>query len=147
MATLLLFVLFPALLWESFQTQEQFHSFAHCNETLLNYISKTCQIDFHQEMQNNKKELWCDWEQVIRPYNRLTMCMEYVAEALNCFFPNHIVQDAFIHIHALYFQHCPDQHEGFIDAPQCVVITLTLVPVSLIPALVFLVVWKSKVRD
>ncbi|KAJ8414413.1 hypothetical protein AAFF_G00052830 [Aldrovandia affinis] len=132
---------------ETFQTQDQSHVFALCNKTLLHQFSEYCQFDFKTEMHDTKEDLWCDWEQVIRPYNKLTLCMEYVTSELNCFFPNHIVQEAFLQVHALFFQHCPDQHEGFSDAPQYVMVTLTLVPVCLIPILVSLVVWKSKVRD
>ncbi|KAJ8364607.1 hypothetical protein SKAU_G00134380 [Synaphobranchus kaupii] len=132
---------------ESFQMQDQFHVFVPCNETLLDLYSHECQRMFEVDMHDTNTELWCDWESVIRPYNKLTQCMEYITSHLACFFPNHIVQEAFLQVHSHYFQHCRDQHEGFSDAPHYVAIALTLVPVSLIPVLVFLVVWKSKVRE
>nr|ACI67267.1 Receptor activity-modifying protein 1 precursor [Salmo salar] len=120
---------------ERFQEQEHFHVFSHCNEDLLGkYSLLICWDQFHSEMKDINKELWCEWDQVIRPY-------------LGCYFPNQVVQDFFIQIHSSFFQACPEEEELFPDAPSGVVLTLTLIPVSLIPILVFLVVWKSKICD
>ncbi|XP_036387311.1 receptor activity-modifying protein 1-like [Megalops cyprinoides] len=158
MTAILNLVLFQVLFWggtqqtnvtlqedEAFQNEEHSHIF-HCNETLLRAVCQYCELIFYSNI-FEANESWCDWNQILRPYYELTVCMETWATRLNCFYPNHIVQEAFLQVHASYFQHCPDQDQVFKDAPHGVVLTLTLVPVCIIPILVFLVVWKSKVRD
>uniref|UniRef100_A0A4W5K4N9 Receptor activity modifying protein 2 n=1 Tax=Hucho hucho TaxID=62062 RepID=A0A4W5K4N9_9TELE len=132
---------------ESFQEQEHFHVFRHCNESLLWQVNYYCCEQFHLEMKEVNKELWCEWDQVIRPYNELTECIEHSAIYSGCYFPNQVVQDFFIEIHSQFFQACPEEEQLFPDAPFGVVLTLTLIPVSVIPILVFLVVWKSKICD
>ncbi|XP_064177662.1 receptor activity-modifying protein 1-like isoform X2 [Anguilla rostrata] len=146
MTTLLPFVLFPVLLWESFQEQEKFLG-SHCNENLLELYSTDCRLLFQEDMLDTNKELWCDWQSVIRPYNKLTECLEDITGTLACFYPNHIVEKAFLQVHSIYFQYCRDQEDGFSDPPHYVSVSLTLVPVCLIPILVSLVVWKSKVKE
>ncbi|KAM4715407.1 uncharacterized protein FYW61_018318 isoform 2-T2 [Anableps anableps] len=42
-----------------------------------------------------------------------------------------------------YFQNCIKKEELFKDAPTSLVVALTIIPVSLIPVLVCLVLWKS----
>ncbi|XP_035261070.1 receptor activity-modifying protein 1-like [Anguilla anguilla] len=159
MTTLLPFVLFPVLLWggalqingtkeddESFQEQEKFLG-SHCNENLLELYSTDCRLLFQEDMLDTNKELWCDWQSVIRPYDKLTVCLEYITGKLDCFYPNHIVEKVFLQAHSFYFQYCRDQEDGFNDPPHYVSVSLTLVPVCLIPILVSLVVWKSKVKE
>lgn len=52
---------------ESFQDQEYSAVFRHCNENLLEHFSYTiCWNPFHSEMTDINKELWCEWDQVIR---------------------------------------------------------------------------------
>ena len=82
-----------------------------------------------------------------RPYNNMTLCMEMLSGLLGCYYPNPGVQDFFLHIHSQYFSDCSEEELQLSDAPHSVVVVLTLLPVSLIPIPVFLVVWKSKVRD
>nr|XP_029485465.1 receptor activity-modifying protein 1-like [Oncorhynchus nerka] len=133
---------------ESFQDQEYSAVFRHCNESLLEHFSYIiCWNQFHSEMTDINNELWCEWDLVIRPYNELTRCIESLTTNLGCYFPNQVVQDFFIQIHSSFFQACPEEEQLFPDAPSGVVLTLTLIPVSLIPVLVFLVVWKSKICD
>ncbi|KAJ8284422.1 hypothetical protein COCON_G00032720 [Conger conger] len=133
---------------ESFQKQDELPVIVRCNLTHLEWLSnELCQFSFTNDMQDINKDLWCDWESVIRPYNMLTLCLEYLTSKLGCFFPNNAVQEALLQVHIQYFHHCHDQEEGFSDAPHYVAVTLTIVPVCLIPILVFLIVCKSKVRE
>ncbi|CAB1312205.1 unnamed protein product [Coregonus sp. 'balchen'] len=129
----------------TFEDDESFDVIPQCNELGQGSYSM-CWEMFHTEMKDINKELWCEWDQVIRPYNQLTKCIESWTTYLGCYFPNQVVQDFFIQIHSHFFQACPEEEQLFPDAPSGVVLTLTLIPVSLIPILVFLVVWKSKIR-
>uniref|UniRef100_I3KNW0 Uncharacterized protein n=2 Tax=Oreochromis TaxID=8139 RepID=I3KNW0_ORENI len=73
-------------------------------------------------------------------YNDLTICVESVAKLTSCFFPNPNIQDFFIDIHLKYFQNCTNENDPMTeDAPQEVVIGLTLLSVSFIPIMVYLV--------
>uniref|UniRef100_A0AAY5K0F0 Receptor activity-modifying protein 1 n=1 Tax=Esox lucius TaxID=8010 RepID=A0AAY5K0F0_ESOLU len=133
---------------ERFQDQEHFHVFHDCNENLLElYSNITCWGSFHHKMEYINMEHWCNWDKVIRPYSELTKCMEFCSGYLGCYYPNQVVQDFFIKIHSHYFQACPVKEAMFPDAPSDVVLTLTLIPVGLIPILIFLVVWNNKGMD
>ncbi|KAJ8264567.1 hypothetical protein GJAV_G00150790 [Gymnothorax javanicus] len=169
MPTLLFFFLFPALLSggapqanitmedgetplikeddESFQMQDQLFGYKHCNETFLQRLSGECQQMFADFINDTHKELLCDWPSVIRQYNLLTVCMESITSHLSCFYPNPVVNEAFLQVHRLYFLHCDEQEEGFSDAPHYVVVALTLVPVCLLPVLVLMVVWKNNAKE
>ncbi|KAM4624571.1 uncharacterized protein ACJ7VT_005429 [Polymixia lowei] len=131
---------------EHFQDQQHYHP--HCLEqALVQYSHIICGAQFHKNMMNISAEHWCDMDYIIRPYGDMTVCMESLSELLRCYYPNPNVQDFFLHIHSQYFQNCTAKELLLLDAPQVVVVVLTLIPVSLIPILVFLVVWKSKVRE
>ena len=78
-----------------------------------------------------------------RPYNSLSVCLEQLCFLLGCYCPNPTVQDYFLHTHATYFHHCPEESVALPDAPPALVVVLTLGPVTLIPLLVYLVVRKS----
>uniref|UniRef100_UPI003AAA8BAE receptor activity-modifying protein 3 n=1 Tax=Centroberyx gerrardi TaxID=166262 RepID=UPI003AAA8BAE len=133
---------------ESFQDQEHNHPHMHClEEELVVHSHSLCGARFHEDMLTISVENWCDLDYVIRPYNDMTMCMESLSGIVGCYYPNPNVQDFFLHIHSQYFQNCPEEELLLSDAPHEVVVILTLIPVSLIPVLVFLVVWKSKVRE
>lgn len=77
----------------------------------------------------------------------MTVCMEKVSEILECYYPNQVIQGLFLQVHSSYFHNCTKEEVLLEDAPQWLVITLTLIPVSLIPILTYLVVWKSKVQE
>ncbi|XP_034049357.1 uncharacterized protein LOC117530576 [Thalassophryne amazonica] len=130
--------------------QDADYSFPHLNcqtELQVFYSHRFCGEAFHQHMMNITSERWCVLENVIRLYNDLTLCLENVSTIVGCFYPNSNIQDFFLYIHSLYFQNCSKEEEPFVDAPHSVVVILTLIPVSLIPVMVFLVVWRSKVQD
>lgn len=80
-------------------------------------------------------------------YNNLTMCLEISAGACKCYYPNAVVQDLFVKVHKDYFSSCGIKEDALPDAPSGVVLILTLLPVSIIPILVYMVIWKSSVSD
>ncbi|XP_070708425.1 receptor activity-modifying protein 3 [Pempheris klunzingeri] len=133
---------------ENFQDQENEFLGRRCHRDLLvQYSYGLCAANFHKEMFSVGPEKWCVLEHIIRPYNIMTMCLEMLSNSVGCYYPNPDIQDFFIQIHSDYFQNCSMDELLPVDAPQGLVIALTLIPVSLIPALVYLVVWKSNVQE
>lgn len=133
---------------ESFQDQEKMFPIRECHEgVLINYSHRLCGEYFHQEMLTISTEDWCVLENIIRPYNDMTLCLEELSRLLGCYYPSYDIQDFFIQIHSYYFSNCSKEELFLEDAPHGLVVVLTLIPVSLIPILVYLVVWKSKFQD
>lgn len=132
-----------------FQEQETIISDTVCRQDLLEiYSHDMCGIHFHQAMMLISPEDWCVLENVIRPYNEMTLCLEKVSKYLGCFFPNPQIQDFFFSIHSEYFHNCTkEEDQDIIDLPEEIMVTLILVPVSLIPILVYMVVCNSKVQE
>ncbi|KAL4660516.1 receptor activity-modifying protein 3-like isoform X2 [Arapaima gigas] len=128
---------------ESFQDQEHYYSFGHCDKTALEQQYYIILEFFSQRMAELKEESWCNWSQVIRPYLSLTEYFIDVTFIMNCTYPNPIAEKLFLNVHGHYFQECSQQEEVFSDAPLEVVLSLTLIPIILIPIFVFLVVWKN----
>ncbi|XP_063338121.1 uncharacterized protein LOC134633181 [Pelmatolapia mariae] len=126
---------------ESFQDEENKITGENCDRKLLQYFSSIyCGEDFHQNMQNIGRDNWCVQERFIRAYSDLTLCVELLAKMTSCFFPNPDIQDFFIDIHLKFFQNCTNENDPMTeDAPQKVVIGLTLLSVSFIPIMVYLV--------
>lgn len=126
---------------ESFQDEEYKITGQNCYQEMLIFYSRMiCGKEFHQEMLSIGMDNWCVLEHVIRPYSNLTTCLETVAKLTGCFFPNPDIQDFFIFIHSSFFQNCTNEHvQALEDAPQGLVIGLTLLSVSFIPILVYLV--------
>ncbi|XDV47886.1 hypothetical protein PO909_017429 [Leuciscus waleckii] len=130
---------------EGFQNQDFLYS--HCYEELLkNYTEDLCCVTFNYNMSALGKENWCNMDMVIRSYNKLTECMELVSSVLRCYYPNRVVEQLFVRIHQQYFSLCSDE-EDLSDAPAGVVLVATLLPILLIPFIVYVVVWKSSLRD
>lgn len=78
----------------------------------------------------------------------MTLCLEEVSKILGCFYPNPQIQDVFISMHEEYFHNCTKEEvQDIVDPPEEVMVTLILVPVSLIPILVYMVVRNSKVQE
>lgn len=133
---------------ENFQDQEEFFPPKFCHEDLLvEHSHSFCGAQFHADMLTIEVQNWCDLKYIIGPYNNMTICMERLSNLVGCYYPNPNVQEFFLHIHSQYFQNCSEEELQLADAPHGVVVALTLIPVGLIPILVFLVVWKSKVRE
>ncbi|CAL8282170.1 unnamed protein product [Merluccius merluccius] len=132
---------------ESFQEQEQLYPHRYCyQEELEKHSHSLCGLVFQQSMEAIGVEHWCSFDKVMGAYNNLTTCMEYLSSILNCYYPIASVQTFFLHVHNQYFLTC-SQEELLFDAPHAVVVVLTLVPVTIIPLLVYLVVWKSNGRE
>ncbi|KAK3571165.1 hypothetical protein QTP86_003663 [Hemibagrus guttatus] len=140
---------FDSLIKEGFQNQENIHHFGKCNETLLRILGEDyCLKYFDSLMSELREEEWCDWEMVLSNYNELTHCLEDLcATFVHCYYPNPVVQDMFVKVHKKYFSLCGTKEEVLPDAPARVVLVLTLLPVSVIPILVYMVIWKSSVID
>ncbi|XP_028332157.1 receptor activity-modifying protein 3 isoform X1 [Gouania willdenowi] len=134
---------------ESFQDQDMWFPGLHCDQELLLLLSAShCGELFHQEMLWVSSEDWCHLSHVIRQYNDLTMCLERLSHVVGCYFPNPDIQDFLLHIHSIYFHNCTEEEELLLeDAPHGLVIVLTLIPVCIIPLMVYMVVWKSKVAN
>ncbi|KAM6963566.1 receptor activity-modifying protein 1 [Tautogolabrus adspersus] len=133
---------------EGFQDQETKLPGKHCHQDLLvEYSHSICGEVFHMDMMSISKDNWCDLDNIIRPYNNMTMCLEQLSNMVGCYYPNPNIQDFFVEIHSFYFLNCSNEDFLLVDAPQGLVIALTLIPVSLIPILVYLVIWKSKVQE
>lgn len=134
---------------ETFQDQEKYVPVFHCPDaaSLEIYNHMYCGAGFQKLMANISKERWCDWEEIVLPYNQLSECMENLAGILNCYYPNQQSQAFFVAMHEIYFRNCQEEEEVPWDAPPSLVLALTLLPVSLIPILVFMVVWKNNVRE
>ncbi|XP_046888217.1 receptor activity-modifying protein 1-like [Hypomesus transpacificus] len=130
---------------ESFQVEQGHPGFSQCNETLLEKeADKYCSLPFDEIMMTMDKETWCDWGQVIRPYNILSVCLETVAFFVGCRYPNNGIQELFFKTHSQYFHNCYTEEELTLEAPKGVVLVLTFAPISLMIVLVFLVACKKK---
>lgn len=132
---------------ENFQNQETEFPARHCQQDLsIEFCHSLCGQSFHDEMLSISTENWCVLKYIIRPYNRMSQCLEILSNLVGCYYPNSDTQDFFLYIHSHYFHNCSTEEMQLVDAPQGLVITLTLIPVSIIPVLVYLVVWKSKIQ-
>ncbi|KAM8836381.1 receptor activity-modifying protein 3 [Spinachia spinachia] len=131
---------------EMFQQLENAILGRDCKEKVLEeLIPSICGMPFHTEMTYINPTKWCEMEYIIMPYNYMSDCLETVSHWAGCYSPNPITQDYFLSIHSQYFHNCSKKDLQFVDAPYRLVVALTLVPISLIPVLVYLVVCKSGV--
>ncbi|TNN53682.1 Receptor activity-modifying protein 3 [Liparis tanakae] len=133
---------------EAFQDQDHEFPDRRCQEGALEEFSHSyCGERFHTEMEAVRLEDWCTLTEVIRPYNEMMLCVEELSSLVGCYYPNPVVQAFFLSIHSDYFHNCSQEEQLLPDAPQQLVVALTLVPVSIIPFLVYLVVCKSGVKE
>ncbi|XP_066540013.1 receptor activity-modifying protein 2-like [Hoplias malabaricus] len=129
---------------ESFQDQERLHHYRHCNEALLLIYGEFCWKDmFDKDMAALGEENWCNWDLVVRQYSTLTYCLEESSAVSHCYYPGPVIQKLFVDIHEQYFSSCSTKDR----APLSVVLILTLLPVSIIPITVYLVTFKSILKD
>lgn len=77
----------------------------------------------------------------------MTVCLEKLSYHFDCFYPNPQIQDFFIAMHSEYFRDCAEEEDEEDVMDEKILVTLILVPVSLIPILVYMVVRNSKVRE
>lgn len=83
---------------------------------------------------------------VSRPYNEMTVCLEWWSNNLGCFYPNPIVQDLFLQMHVQFFSTCSKDDPEFEDPPTAVVLTLTLLPVCVFPVLVYMALRNNQAK-
>ncbi|XP_035514235.1 receptor activity-modifying protein 1-like [Morone saxatilis] len=133
---------------ENFQDQVTMFPGRRCQQDLLEeYSHILCGKEFHTQMESVSTEDRCVLDNIIRPYHEMTVCLEKLSNLIGCYYPNPIIQEFFVQIHSEYFKNCAEEELLHPDAPHGVVITLTLIPVCLIPVLVYMVIWKSKVQE
>ncbi|XP_003961117.2 receptor activity-modifying protein 3 isoform X1 [Takifugu rubripes] len=133
---------------ESFQDPEYPRLFLECNqEALVEGSHLHCGVPFQVEMSSLGPENWCLLPNVISPYYRMAQCLEILSSYYSCFYPNPDVQEYFLHIHSLYFHNCSKEEVHLEDAPEGLVVALTLIPISLIPVLLYLMIWKLSVTS
>lgn len=129
---------------ERFQDQGSRSLSRKCMQEELVFFSHIyCGDPFHADMLSIGTENWCLLQNVIRPYHILTHCLEKLSEIFGCFYPNSDTQEFFLDVHSLYFHNCSREEFPVEDAPDSVVATLTLIPISIIPLLVYLLVRSS----
>ncbi|KAL6489152.1 hypothetical protein MHYP_G00028930 [Metynnis hypsauchen] len=132
---------------ESFQDQKNIY-YRHCNKTFLMMKVECClDLIFHPNMMALGEENWCNWDMVIWYYSFLTICLEDSSEESSCYFPGPIIQKLFVDIHKQYFSSCSSKEDAFPNTPLSVVLILTLLPVSIIPIAVYLVICKNNIKD
>ncbi|XP_051988131.1 receptor activity-modifying protein 1-like [Xyrauchen texanus] len=110
-----------------------------CYEALVQWL---CQINLKNAMDSINSTDWCSLDRVQSVYNNFTLCTESIADCLLLPWPNQFVEHTFVDIHATYFLECPT--EGLSDPPPSIVLALVMTPICLIPAMVILVVLKTK---
>lgn len=77
----------------------------------------------------------------------MTHCLEKLSKYCSCFYPNPDVQEFFLDIHSLYFHNCSREEVHLEGAPEGLVVALTLIPISLIPVLLYLMIWRLSVAS
>lgn len=84
-----------------------------------------------------------------RPYNEMAECLERLSQILHCFYPNPYTQNFFVAMHSEYFSQCTveEEHEEIEIIDEKIMITLILVPVGIVPILVYMVIRNSKVQE
>ncbi|KAG1968393.1 receptor activity-modifying protein 2 isoform X2 [Pimephales promelas] len=112
-----------------------------CYEVLVHI----CTYHFNASMGSINSTDWCSLERVKSAYNNFTVCTEIAAECLLIPWPNTFVENMFVVIHTAYFQECPT--EALRDPPPGIILALVMTPICLIPAMVVLVVLKTKNGD
>lgn len=78
-------------------------------------------------------------------YSKLSNCTEEISDCLLIPWPNRLVEHKFVEIHADFFKDCPS--EELSDPAPVIVFALVITPICLIPAMVSLVVLKTKNGD
>ncbi|XP_023664889.1 receptor activity-modifying protein 2 isoform X2 [Paramormyrops kingsleyae] len=113
-----------------------------CYENLLQHI---CLDEFSSKVEALNTSDLCVWDKIKWPYDSFTKCTEEKADCLKIPWPNQLVEDMFVDIHATHFKSCPVKE--FDDPPPDVLLALVMTPICLIPAMVMLVVVKTKNRN
>ncbi|XP_041943416.1 receptor activity-modifying protein 2 [Alosa sapidissima] len=115
---------------------------SECYKALHDHV---CYHPFISAMNQFNNTNLCQWHMVQEPYNTFTECTEEIADCLLIPWPNPDVEKVFVDIHTTFFQDCAV--EELRDPPPSIVFALVMTPICLIPAMVILVVLKTKNGD
>ncbi|XP_062967196.1 receptor activity-modifying protein 1 isoform X2 [Cynocephalus volans] len=107
-------------------------------------LQELCLTQFKDDMEAMGKTLWCDWGKTIGSYRALTDCTRHVAERLDCFWPNAVVDKVFVAVHQRYFRNCPASGRAVRDPPSSILCPFIVVPILVTLLVTALVVWRSK---
>ncbi|KAK7940580.1 hypothetical protein WMY93_003906 [Mugilogobius chulae] len=113
-------------------------------ECLAYLLDNVCLNDFDSAMNESKTDP-CIWGNVSGFYSDLSMCTEEISDCLCIPWPNALVEQEILKIHEKYFKDCPSEEPS--DPPPVIVFALVITPICLIPAMVSLVVLKTKNGD
>ncbi|GAB0191811.1 receptor activity-modifying protein 1 [Grus japonensis] len=80
----------------------------------------------------------------ISTYGELTNCTALIAERLDCYWPNRLVDEFFVAIHKQYFRNCSPSGRALHDPPNGVLCPFILLPILITLLMTALVVWRSK---
>ncbi|KAM6258725.1 RNA-binding protein 44-like [Spheniscus humboldti] len=107
-------------------------------------IQHYCLKQFQLSMEGIGQRLWCDWDETVGTYGELTNCTVLIAERLDCYWPNRLVDEFFVAVHKQYFRNCSPSGRALHDPPNSVLCPFILLPVLVTLLMTALVVWRSK---
>ncbi|XP_028824755.1 receptor activity-modifying protein 3 [Denticeps clupeoides] len=118
-----------------------------CNETRLLLEIEHCGEIFKKQMAHVDPQHWCNLTHFISEYNFFSDCTEAKAQAVDCFWPNPLVENYIIQIHKHFFFNCTVETVVWVDPSDDMLAVLILIPILLTLAMIALVVWCSKRSD
>ncbi|XP_005997459.1 receptor activity-modifying protein 1 [Latimeria chalumnae] len=131
------------LLW--FFVAHHFIVVTACDEGMYTYtMEDLCLKKFKFEMQDLGQRYWCDWDLTISPYRDLTNCTLLIANMLNCYWPNQLVDKFFLNVHRDYFKNCSLSGRSPSDPPNNILCPFIVLPILVTLIMTALVVWRSK---
>ncbi|XP_054685480.1 RNA-binding protein 44 [Grus americana] len=107
-------------------------------------IRHYCLKQFQLSMEGIGQQLWCDWDETVGTYGELTNCTALIAERLDCYWPNRLVDEFFVAVHKQYFRNCSPSGRALHDPPNGVLCPFILLPILITLLMTALVVWRSK---
>nr|XP_023679659.1 receptor activity-modifying protein 1-like [Paramormyrops kingsleyae] len=132
--------------WLVIASSLAFHivSVATCSAGYQYAIEEICLAKFKLDMEALDHRHWCNWDDTVESYGQLTNCTFVIALNMDCFWPNHLVNDFFIRIHKHYFQNCALSGRLLQDPPSRILGPFIVVPILITLLITALVVWRSK---
>ncbi|XP_010008243.1 PREDICTED: receptor activity-modifying protein 1, partial [Nestor notabilis] len=107
-------------------------------------IRHYCLKQFQLSMEGIGQRLWCDWDETVGTYGELTNCTALIAERLDCYWPNRLVDEFFVAVHKQYFRNCSPSGRALHDPPNGILCPFILLPILVTLLMTALVVWRSK---
>uniref|UniRef100_A0A8D2PXT3 Receptor activity-modifying protein 1 n=1 Tax=Zosterops lateralis melanops TaxID=1220523 RepID=A0A8D2PXT3_ZOSLA len=92
-------------------------------------IRHYCLQQFQRSMDGIGQRLWCDWDETVGTYGELTNCTALIAERLDCYWPNRLVDEFFVAVHKQYFRNCSPSGRALHDPPNGVLCPFIVLPV------------------